>query len=336
MGRVALPHSLPALSACVIVGACVSGCEGVQSALDPAGPIAREIAALWWWMAGVGTGVFALVLVLLLYAVFRNPELRWRVGPERLIVIGGVAFPVVVLSLLLPFGLSVGSGATAPRSPDTLTIRVRGHQWWWDIEYDSGTPGERFTTANELYLPVGQPVEFILTSVDVIHSLWLPKLAGKLDLIPGRTNRLMVEADEPGVFRGQCAEFCGVAHTKMALHAVAVPPDEFERWAENQRSVATAPSDASTREGAELFQATGCVVCHTVRGHGAWGRAGPDLTHVGSRMTIGAGVLAMTAENLALWIGHNDALKPGNRMPDFVELDLEDRNVIGAYLESLE
>jgi cytochrome c oxidase subunit II len=314
----------------------LSGCAGIQSALEPAGPIAREIAALWWWMAGVGALVFVLVLVALLYAVFRRPERRWRVDPERLILGGGIVLPVVVLSVLLPFGVIVGSGVSDQRDDETLTIRVRGYQWWWDVEYGEGTPGGGFTTANELYLPVGQKVELILTAADVIHSLWLPRLAGKLDLIPGRTNRLMIEADTPGIFRGQCAEFCGIAHTKMAFIAVAVPPQRFAEWAEAQRAVAAAPQDEPARRGAALFAAAGCALCHTIRGTLAWGRAGPDLTHVGSRLTIGAGTLDTTRDNFALWIAHNDAFKPGNRMPDFADLDQEAREALAAYLESLE
>lgn len=312
----------------------LAGCDGIQSALDPLGPVAREIAALWWWMLGVGTAVFVLVLAALLYALFRNPARRWDIDPERLILGGGIVLPVTVLSVLLPFGVIVGSGVSDPRGEDTLTIRVRAHQWWWDVEYDDAEGG--FTTANELYLPVGRQVELILTSADVVHSLWLPRLAGKLDLIPGRTNRLVVEADTPGVIRGQCAEFCGIAHTKMALLAVAAPPERYEEWADRQRADAAMPDDSLTRRGAELFAAGGCALCHTVRGTLAWGQRGPDLTHVGGRMTVGAGTLATTRENLALWIGHNDAVKRGNRMPDYADLPIDARVALAAYLESLE
>lgn len=312
------------------------GCGGLQSALDAAGPSAREIAILWWWMLGGSVAIFALVVGVLLYALFAGAATRERIAPLRLIVGGGIVLPIVVLSLLVPFNAYVASGATAARSADTLTIRVRGRQWWWQVAYDPGTPAATFETANEIYLPVGRPVELILTSPDVIHSFWVPRLAGKIDLIPGRKNRLMIEADEPGVFRGQCAEFCGAGHTKMALYVVAVESDRFETWMEHQRRPAAAPADPSAQRGAELFAATGCPLCHTVRGRGAWGRGGPDLTHVGSRLTIGAGLLQPTRENIATWIAHNDALKRGNRMPDYVDLDAQTRSAIGAYLESLE
>ena len=320
----------------IAASAALCGCEGVQSALAPAWPVAREIASLWWWMAAMAGGVFALVLALVLYAVLRDPARRWNVGAERLIVAGGIALPVAVLSVLLPFGIRVGSGVTAANTPDTVQIRVRGHQWWWHIEYRDGTAAGAFETANELYVPTGRPVELTLTSADVVHSLWIPRLAGKLDLIPGRTNRLVIQADEPGVFRGQCAEFCGIGHAKMAFQVVAVPPAQFTAWARRLQAPARLPGDAVTRQGAQHFAAAGCGLCHAVRGHGAWGRTGPDLTHVGSRLTIGAGLLDNTRANLALWIVDNDTLKPGNRMPDFVELEPEARESISAYLESLQ
>ncbi|MEX2497021.1 MAG: cytochrome c oxidase subunit II [Woeseia sp.] len=313
-----------------------AGCQGIQSALDPAGPNAREIATLWWAMAAAAALIFALVLGSLLYAVYGRGPMRARIKPMNLIIGGGIILPVVVLTVLVPFNIKVASGVTEPRAENTMTIRVHGRQWWWDVEYDDRASGVRFTTANEIWLPLNEPVEIILTSADVIHSLWFPKLGGKLDLIPGRRNRLMMEADTEGVFRGQCAEFCGVGHAKMALYAVAVTRERFNAWAQDQSSPAREPPDELSRRGADLFAATGCPLCHAVRGHGAWGRVGPDLTHVGSRMTIGAGLIDNTRDNLALWIAHNDVLKRGNRMPDFDDLSRERRLAIGAYLESLE
>jgi cytochrome c oxidase subunit II len=313
----------------------VAGCEGVQSALSPAGPVAREIAWLWWGMAIGAAVVFALVLVLLLYAIFRDPQRRRRTRPKRLIYAGGIALPIVTLSVLMPIGVRVGSGATAPAAPDAIRIHVTGHQWWWDIEYDLGGPSTRFTTANEFYVPTGEPVELILTSRDVIHSLWVPKLGGKLDLIPGRVNRLMLEADREGVFRGQCAEYCGIAHTQMALHVVAVSPEAFDDWVARQREPALPQTDADA-EGAVLFRAAGCALCHTVRGIGAWGRAGPDLTHFGGRHALGAGVLVNTPENVAWWIAYNDSVKPRNRMPEYRDMPLEMRRRLAQYLETLE
>lgn len=323
-----------AAAAAVLV---LSGCSGVQSALQPSGTAAREVAFLWWVMFWGALAIFLLVLAMLLYATFRAPERRRRISPLHVVVAGGVVLPVVSLSILLVFGLQAGSGVNAALPEGSITIHVRAHQWWWDIEYvDAQTPSRSFSTANEIYFPVGQPVELRVTSVDVIHSLWLPRLAGKIDLIPDRTNRIVVEAEEPGVFRGQCAEFCGIAHTQMSLYAVALPPDEFEEWAERQRSPAVEPQTEEARAGRDAFNSSGCVVCHTVRGTGAWGQEAPDLTHYGSRLSMAAGTFDNTRENTAQWIALNDTMKPGNKMPEFPHLDLETRRSIAAYLESLE
>jgi cytochrome c oxidase subunit 2 len=323
-----------AAAALLIIGGLL-GCEGVQSALDPAGPSAREIATLWWWMAAGAAAIFLLVLLALLRGL-RGAALRPLRRPMRLVVLGGLVLAIVTLSALVPFNVFVASGVSAPRSADTVTIRVSARQWWWELEYDDGRPGSTFSTANEIYLPVGRPVELLLESHDVIHSFWLPALAGKLDVIPGRTNRMMIEADEVGIYRGQCAEFCGRAHAQMSLIAVAVTPDEFAEWLRRQSSDAIRSTDADVRAGAELFAAAGCPLCHMVRGHGAWGQSGPDLTHVGTRLTIGAAVLPNTPEHVALWISDNDAVKPGNRMPEFRHLDADARQALATYLASLQ
>ena len=319
-------------SVCVLA----AGCAGEQSALSPAGPIASEIAWLWWGMLAMAAAIAALVFALLLYAALVRPERRREIRPLRLVYAGGIALPVVVLSVLMLLGIRAGSGATAEAPAAAIRIRVTGHQFWWDVEYDFGAPATRFTTANELYVPTGAPVKLLLTSRDVIHSLWVPSLAGKIDLIPGRVNRLMIEADTEGIFRGQCAEFCGIAHSQMAFHIVAVSPEAFDEWAERQLAPAVTPDDVQLERGRVLFHAAGCALCHTVRGAKAWGRAGPDLTHFGSRRALGAGVLANTRENVAWWIAHNDAVKPRNRMPEYDDLPLEIRSTIAAYLEALE
>lgn len=323
-----------AAAALLILGGLL-GCEGVQSALDSAGPSAREIATLWWWMATGAVVIFLLVLLSLLRGL-RGAALRPLRRPMRLVVLGGLVLPIVTLTALVPFNVFVASGVSAARSADTVTIRVSARQWWWQLEYDDGRPGSTFSTANEIYLPVGRPVELLLESHDVIHSFWLPALAGKLDVIPGRTNRMMIEADEVGIYRGQCAEFCGRAHAQMSLIAVAVTPDEFAEWLRRQSSDAIRSTDADVRTGAELFAAAGCPLCHMVRGHGAWGQSGPDLTHVGTRLTIGAAVLPNTPEHVALWISDNDAVKPGNRMPEFRHLDADARQALATYLASLQ
>ena len=313
----------------------LTACDGQQSALQPSGPGARDAALLWWGMLAGSIVIFALVVALLLYAVLRPPEQRRPVSIERMIVGGGVALPVVALSVLLPFGLNMGSSTYAELPPDALSVRVNGRQWWWKIEYAGNGPAQSFTTANEIYLPVGEPVELLLNSSDVIHSFWVPRLAGKQDLIPGRVNRLVVEAEEPGTFRGQCAEFCGLAHTQMALYVIAVPPDDFRAWTERQRAPAELPRTEAQTRGAAAFASNGCALCHTVRGHNAWGEVGPDLTHVGSRRTIGAALVGNTVENVATWIARNHEMKPGNQMPSYTHLDADTRAAIAAYLESL-
>lgn len=312
----------------------LAGCGGSQSALDPSGQAAGEIAVLWWWMFWSATAIFLIVMGYLLFSMRRRPEKGRRLTPYRTIVIGGVIFPVVTLSILLTLGISAGSGMYASLPDEALTIRVTAYQWWWEFEYLDEDSVPVFTTANEIHLPVGEPVELLLDSADVIHSLWLPRLAGKLDLIPGITNRLVIEAEEAGTFRGQCAEYCGEAHAMMAFFAVAVPPDQFAEWAEQQHS----PQPAATAEhpGAALFKANGCGLCHTVRGHGSLGREAPELTHIGSRRTIGAGLMLNTPVNIAHWLAHNNELKPGNRMPEYDHLNLGQRLAIADYLESLE
>lgn len=313
------------------LGACVDQ----QSAFAPAGPGARDAAQLWWAMLAGGTAIFVLVLVLLLYGTFSSPERRRRVSLNRMVVAGGIILPVVALSLLLPFSFTMGTETYRPLPPEALTVRVRGHQWWWEVEYLDAETRVDFTTANELRLPAGEPVELLLESDDVIHSLWIPRISGKQDLIPGRTNRLVIEADAPGIFRAQCAEYCGQAHAMMALYVAALEPEEYAAWAAGQRQPARAPEGDLAGAGANLFAASGCQLCHTVRGHGAWGQRGPDLTHLGSRLTIGAALVENTPENVAQWIARNHEMKPGNRMPSFAHLDRDARLAIAAYLEGL-
>lgn len=313
----------------------VVACSGQQSALQPAGPGARDAAILWWVMLAGSILIFALVLALLLYAVLQRPERRRPIPLERMVIGGGIVLPVVTLSILLAFGLRMGQSSYAELPPDAPTIRVDGRQWWWKVEYLDQDQRIDFTTANEIQVPAGQPVELLLSSSDVIHSLWIPRLAGKQDLIPGRVNRLVVEAEEPGVFRGQCAEFCGLAHAQMALYVVALPPKEFEDWAERQRSTAELPQTEAQARGAAAFASNGCAMCHAIRGQNAWGRVGPDLTHVGGRRTIGAALVANTVENIAAWIARNHEMKPGNEMPSYSHLDADTRHAIASYLESL-
>lgn len=307
-----------------------------QSALDPAAPAARDIAFISWLLFGGAVVIFAGVLGLLLYALLSRAPRR-HVGGRVFIVGGGVVFPGVVLTALLVYTVVVGARLTAPPAPDALTIDVTGHMWWWDVRYRGPGDAPALTTANELRIPVGRPVLLRLHSADVIHSFWVPNLSGKIDMIPGRVNRLTLQADTAGIYRGQCAEFCGRQHTRMALHVVAEPEADWERWFARRRLGTLAPATPEMAEGRRLFSESGCVACHAVRGVSDPPRGlGPDLTHVGSRPSLAAGLLPNTRGNLVAWIASAQALKPGSKMPSFRHLDGASLNALAVYLSSLE
>ncbi len=299
--------------------------DGIQSALNPHGPDAALIAEMSWVLFAGGAVIFLGVMALAAYAVFARRDRAARLSPRVLIVGGGVVFPMVTLFALLVYSLA-RAGALHPVEADALRIEVVGEQWWWRVRYLDADGGSDFATANEIRVPVGRPVELLLRSADVIHSFWVPVLAGKLDMIPGRTNRLRVRADRPGRFRGQCAEYCGGPHAAMALAVVAEEPAAYESWAAGQRRPA--------QRGKALFAAL-CASCHAVRGTPAAGALGPDLTHVGSRLTIGAGLLPNNAGALAGWIASNQHLKPGNLMPAFQDFSGDELRALADYLENL-
>lgn len=317
-------------------GPFLGGCDGVQAIMDPHGPDAANIATIGWIMFGGAAAIFALVLALMLYAVFARPDRRRRLGGIKLVIAGGVVLPVVSLTALLIYTLTVNRALTAPPGPDALRIQVIGQMWWWEIRYFDAAGNLAFETANEIRIPVGRPVSAELTTEDVIHSFWVPKLAGKLDMIPGEVNRLTFQADTPGVVRGQCAEYCGAQHAQMAFYVVAEEPDDFERWFENQREPAREPLIPFIARGRQLFLEGGCGACHTIRGTPADGELGPDLTHVGSRLTIAAGSFDNHVGTLAAWIAASQRLKPGNRMPSFDVFEGRDLRALAAYLESLQ
>jgi cytochrome c oxidase subunit II len=328
----------------------LGGCAGAPSALEPRGIRAAAIADLWWIMLAVATVVYVVVIALLLVALFR-PRSEPVGGSRRrgvaaratarlssfagmaLVVGGGVVLPVVVLVPLSILTLRVLGAQAAPTTPPTLTVDVIGYQFWWEVRY----PDRQIVTANEIPVPVGQPVRLNLTSADVIHSFWVPELMGKLDLIPGRTNSTWLQADRAGVYWGECAEFCGIQHAKMAFLVVAEPPEQFGGWLEQQARPAVEPADSLALRGAQVFARDGCITCHAIRyGTGTvGGQVGPDLTHVGSRLTIAAGILENNRGNLGGWIANPQALKRGNKMP-LTYLDSESLLAVVAYLESLE
>ena len=314
----------------------LAGCNPEQSAFAPAGAEAERIDALFRIMTAGGVLILIGVILLSAVAMYGDEALRSLLSSERFVTGAGIVFPVIVLSVLLVYGFVIlGAGASAPPSDGGLRFVVRGEQWWWRVTYVDAD-GNSFESANELHVPVGQPVRLELTSADVIHSFWAPRLAGKLDMIPGRTNVLTLTATEEGVSRGQCAEYCGGAHALMSFYVVAQTAEEFRTWvAKESRPAVEHGSEAVTR-GKQLFLQSGCGACHTVRGTTAAGVIGPDLTHVGSRLSLAAGTLRTSAGAFSEWVVNNQHIKPDNKMPPFnifTRTQLED---LALYLESLE
>ncbi len=305
----------------------------VFGSLDPRGPVAAEMADVWWFMFGLGLVVFILFAVLLVSGLFRDKGSDRGMGSSshRWIVGGGVVLPVVVVTVV--FGVTLAAMRILPvgGSGDAVVVDVIGHQWWWEVHY----PDHDVTTANEIHMPVGRPVELRLSSADVIHSFWVPSLGGKLDLLPDRVNTMEFSADEPGEYRGVCAEFCGTQHAKMGFLAVAESPAEFEAWLATQSQQAAEPVGEVAARGREVFSEVGCADCHTIEGTDAVGTTGPDLTHLATRETLAAATLPNTPEHLADWVGDPQEIKEGVNMPD-LPIGEEDMAALLAYLEGLE
>jgi cytochrome c oxidase subunit 2 len=329
--------------AALLVGAAaLLGCRSAASALEPRGPEAAAVATLWWVMLALGGAVFGVVTMLVAVALLRGRGAQAdaaptpETGPEasrgqRWVLVGGVGVPVILLTMTMVLTLRAMAALAGPPQPADLTVEITGRQFWWEIRY----PEQGVVTANELHVPVGRAVRLRLTSADVIHSFWVPQLKGKMDLVPGIVNETWLQADHPGVYRGRCAEYCGVQHARMDFLVVAQPPDELAAWVERQRRPAAEPTDPDARAGMGLFmQQPSCVRCHTIRGTPADGREGPDLTHVGSRRTIASGMLPNNPGTLAGWIADPQGLKPGNKMPDD-GIDVGTARLIAAYLDGL-
>ena len=309
--------------------------RNIQSVLHPAGPHAEAVATLSWVLIWGAAAVLFIVLAIAAIAVWAPKRWRaWTVN-TRFIVGGGVVFPVVVLSALLVYTLVLARGIVGPADPSALRIEVIGEQWWWRVRYLDAGGNLDFVSANELRIPAGAPVELTLKSDDVIHSFWVPNLAGKIDMIPGRTTRLAVQAQRPGVFRGQCAEYCGGPHAKMAFYVIAEAPQAFAAWRERQRGIAKDAVTDAARKGRALFLSH-CSTCHTVRGTEAAGTLGPDLTHLAGRMSLAAGILPNDTVMLARWIDSSQQLKPGNLMPSMDVFSADELSALVAYLGSLE
>jgi cytochrome c oxidase subunit 2 len=308
----------------------------IQSVLHPAGVQATRLNHLWWVMFWVCTVVFISMMAALAIAIVLGRRGTSRASDQTLSRSVGTAVGISTAALLALLTASeiTGRGLESLKSPDALRIQITGNQWWWDVQYLNPNPSLTVVTANEIHVPVGRPVGIILKSNDVIHSLWIPALHGKRDLLPGRQSEIWIQADQAGFYRGQCAEYCGLQHAKMALTVVADLPDDFERWLTQMRAPASAPVTASQLHGRDVVERGPCAMCHTVAGTLAGGRTAPDLTHVASRSTIGAGSLPNTRGTLAGWIADPQHIKPGNKMPS-PGLASEELQALLDYLETL-
>ncbi|MCD7058662.1 cytochrome c oxidase subunit II [Pelagibacterium xiamenense] len=326
-----LKRAVPA----IVAPAALAGCSNIQSAFAPMGVEAERTNVLFWVMTAGGTLIFIAVLIAASVSIFGGERARKLLAREWFVTAAGIWFPVVVLSTLLVYGfIALGAGAAPERAQNGLKISVEGELWWWRVTYER-PDGTVVETANELHLPVGEPVQVALTSTNVIHSFWAPRIAGKLDMIPGRTNTLTLTATEEGVSRGQCAEYCGGAHALMSFFVIAQSPEEFEAWLAAEARPAEEPEGEAETRGRDLFFAAGCGACHTVRGTAAEGTIGPDLTHVGARRSLAAATLPNDAEAFADWIVDNQHIKPENKMPAYDIFSDEDVSDLARYLEGL-
>jgi cytochrome c oxidase subunit 2 len=309
----------------------------MQSALHPAGTQADQIAWLWWLMFAVSAAVFVVVVAGLCWAVYRGRSASAVRPSQRQLTIGvGAALAISLITLygLLFASVIVGRGIASLEHDKPLEIDVTGYQWWWHVKYPGEQPYLEATTANEIRLPLGRHARITLRSGDVIHSFWVPNLHGKVDMVPGRANEIWLRADRPGVYRAQCAEYCGMQHAHMALTVVVEDHEAFERWVAAQRLPAQPPQPADAQRGQRVFETGPCAMCHSIRGTIAGGRTAPDLTHIASRPTLGAGTLPNTPENMTAWINNPNNAKPGAKMPS-IELREEDLRAVVAYLQTL-
>lgn len=304
--------------------------------LDAAGPAAAQINVLWWVMFGVGTLVYVIVMGYMLVALFRrrsgefDPDNRPTEG-TRIVIWGGAVIPAVILVGIFGFTVFTMGAIREPQVTEDLVIEVTGHQWWWDVRY----PELGFRTANEIHIPAGQPVSVKLLSDDVIHSFWVPQLHGKLDMIPGQVTEFWLQADEPGTYLGECAEFCGIQHAKMQFLVIAQEEEAFRQWVADQQQPAPEPTTELTQEGLQVFLDTTCLNCHAIQGTEATGDLGPDLTHLASRRTLAAGTVPNNRGNLGGWITAPQSIKEGSLMPP-THLTGPQLQALLAYLETLE
>jgi cytochrome c oxidase subunit II len=329
--------------ACVLGG--LASCQGNQTPLDARGLQAARIERLWWLFFSIVVAVYLIVIAWVGTSLVRSrtsrnqkeipPELNPAADRRMTVIVGSaIGATVILLFVMLTASVRTGHAIAGLTSKNPVTIDIIGHQWWWEVRYEATQPDQTVVTANEIHIPVGHPVVIKTSSVDVIHSFWAPNLHGKRDLIPGYQNAVWIQADHPGTYRGQCAEFCGHQHAHMAFFVIAEPENKFSEWRAQQISTPAPPGDDVAKKGEQVFLTHTCIMCHTVRGNGSGGKLGPDLTHLASRSTIAAGTLPNNRGNLAGWIVNSQSIKPGNKMPPN-PLRSDDLNALLAYLETL-
>lgn len=331
----------------------VSGCGGEQSALRGDGTRAEAINENTLVLTVLGGAVWVIVVVAVLVAAFRRNREKPSVVDRRgiaTVLVAGVILPAVIIVVVTAHSIGVLNRIDPRDADNPLVVEVVGKQFWWEIRY----PDEEVVTANEVHIPTGQRVRLNLEAGDVIHSFWVPALTGKMDLIPGETNQTWIETDNPGMYWGQCAEYCGIQHARMRLIVVAHEPDEFAGWLEDQRRPAPATAEVGeptepgeepeaaadadgelVARGREVFMSASCVYCHAIAGTEAQGEFGPDLTHMASREYLAAGTVPNTRGHLAGWIVDPQSVKPGSHMPG-TDIRGDDLQALLAFLESLE
>jgi cytochrome c oxidase subunit 2 len=325
----------------ILAVCCVYTCVGTsqQSVFEAAGRQSSHIESLWWFFFWLLLIVFVSVMSVLLWALLRRRETEASIQDSlklKRIVTGATLGTVLILLGLIVISVVTGKTISSLRSaPNGMVVEIQGNQWWWYVRYSNSDASRIVVTANEIHIPVGRPVMVRGTSADVIHSFWAPGLHGKRDLIPSHITTEWLEADKPGRYRGQCAEFCGLQHAHMSLWVVAEPPEAFDKWYIGQLAPARQPSDPAKQHGQRVFLNSACVFCHNISGTPATGQVAPDLTHFGSRLTIAAGTLPNNKGNLGGWIADPQTIKPGNHMAQ-VPIKPEDMQPLIEYLESLQ
>jgi cytochrome c oxidase subunit 2 len=319
--------------AALVATSFLAGCDRrAPSTLSPSGPKSDFTTWAWWGLFAAAAFVCIVIIGLTVLAgVVRRRSTKVKSGEGRTyVLVLGVIIPGIVFACVFALGVGGLVAESAPSRKPAMTVDVVGHQWWWAFHYE----GTSAVTANELHVPVGTPVELRLRTHDVIHSFWIPQVMPKMDVLPRRINKTWVTVDQPGTYRGECAEYCGAQHAHMDFSLVAQSEGAFRAWLQRQEQVAATPTTASEQRGMQFFTSASCATCHTIRGTSASGKVGPDLTHVGSRPTLAAGLMPNDVGHMSGWIVDSQAVKPGNIMPP-QHISPSDLHDVVAYLQSL-